>query len=331
MIGERPPGRGARKSARKQAAAVSARSARKSRRRTRLERDAQQRRERARAHLDRALRRAEPRSAARHPRHRRPLPEPVRRLILAGIFAASLVAGALLSRPVLIAAQERWASGPALLESVALQGRVRLSAEEVAQIIEPARGQRVASLDTDALVSQLEAHRWIEGARVASLPTGSLMVQIDERRPVATLNAHTSDERFLVDAGGAVFARADGEITEGLLALVTPASEVEVDHDANPLLARGFAIAERIAARGFSALSGASLQLPDASRHEGWVVRGGAGQLIVILGNEDDSEIDARLDRLESLLQADLWAGSPSGRIDLRFEERAILHASVDL
>ena len=44
-----------------------------------------------------------------------------------------------------------------------------------------------------------------------------------------------------------------------------------------------------------------------------------------------DRPIDDQLDRLEALLQADLWAGPPVGRIDLRFEERAILHASVDL
>ena len=343
MIGARPPNRtggprtggtrtgGTRKSVRKQTAVASARSARKSRRKTRLERKALQRRLRARAHLNRALRRAEPRSTAQHPRHRRPFSESQRRLILASVFAVSLLAGSLLSRPVLIALTEHWRSGPALLTSVAVQGRVRLRSSEIAQLVEPVRGQRIASLDTDALAAQLERHPWIAGARVASLPTGSLVMRIDERRPVATLSAHANNESFLVDAGGAVFAPAAGEITEGLQALVIANATVNLDHDANPLLARGAAMAERIVARGFSSLSGASLQLPDASRHDGWVVRSAGGELIVVLGKGDDSEIDARLDRLESLLQADLWAGAPSGRIDLRFEERAILHASVDL
>ena len=72
----------------------------------------------------------------------------MRRLVVAGVFGAALLAGVLLSRPVLVAATDRWTGGPALLESVSVQGRVRLRSAEVAQIIEPIRGQRIASLDT---------------------------------------------------------------------------------------------------------------------------------------------------------------------------------------
>jgi hypothetical protein len=242
--------------------------------------------------------------------------------------------------PIWLHASEWWSSEPVIVRSVAVQGLLRLSVSEVAQNISFARGLRADRVDTGDLERRLEENVWIADARVALLPDGSLIVRVEERRPVATLNAEPEGEFFLVDASGAVFAPARGEITEGLFSLRRSGAPVQLNHATDPLLARAALLAEGIANRGrsgrggqseLSGLGGASLQLPDPTRREGWVVRSANAELVVVLGDEDDHEIGARLDRLEQLLQADLWAGPPAGRIDLRFEEQAILHASVDL
>ena len=333
MIGEQRPEKARRERTRKEQAAQAARSARKSRRRTQLEHRAQQRKQRARAHLDRVLDKTQPRSATRHPRHPSSLSAAVRRAIGAGAFAIALLAGTHYAKPILVNAGEWWSSERAVVERVAVQGHVRLNAWEVARSIESAHGQRLSRVETEALVRKLEEHPWIASARVTLLPDGSLIVRIDERRPVATLREASEAEAFLVDASGAVFARAEGEITECLFALQRSAPPIALTHGSDRLLARGARLAQTIAEREFSALAGASLALPEAGRNEGWVVGSADGALKVILGNEDDLEIESRLDRLATLLdaQADLWAGPPVGRIDLRFEERAILHASVEL
>lgn len=328
MIGERPPGAASRGKSRKQA---TRQSSRKSRRTERLERRARQRRARARAHLDRALGKVAARSVARRPRYPRHLPKPLRQLLLVGIFTSSLIVGALWAKPLLVAVSAWWASEPVMVTSVAVQGTVRLSPNEVARTLGVASGLPVDRIDTEALVRRLTGHAWIAHARATVLPNGSLIVRVDERIPVATLRAGAEQPAFLVDATGAVFARADGEITEGLLRLRRAAVPVVLNHAADAVLARGAEIAGRIAQREIASLTGASLQLPDPSRREGWVVRSASGELKVVLGEQDDRELEARLDRLESLLEADLWAGPPAGRIDLRFAERAILHASVDL
>ncbi len=340
MIGERPPESTSRPRERKSAAASKTRSARKSRRTRRLERRAQKRKQRARAHLDRAVRQRKTAAIAKHPRHPRALPEVVGRGIFAGIFAAGLCVGLLWAMPIWLYSAQWWSAEPVLVQSVAVQGNLRLSASEVGQKIQFARGQRADRIDTRALESVLEENPWIAGARVALLPNGSLIVRIEERRPVATLQDGNDGEVFLVDASGEVFAPAEGEITEGLFRLQRRNAPVGLSQTADPLLARGAQLAEDIANRGLGellgrgellGLGGASLQLPDPTRPEGWILRSASAGLMVVLGDEDDHEIAARLDRLEELLQADLWAGPPTGRIDLRFEARAILHASVDL
>jgi len=327
MIGERPPSATARKRARKQ----SARTSRKSRRTRRLERRAEQRRRRARAHLDHVLGRTDTRSPARHPRHQHILPESLGRWVLPGAFAAALVAGALLAKPLGVMAAQWGSPEPVVIEGVAVQGMVRLSAAEVARTIDFANGQAVDRVDTEELAEALEAHAWVAAARLALLPGGSLVVRIEERQPVATLRSSPEGEDFLVDASGSVFAPAAGEITEGLFALQRSGAPTALDPKANAELSRAARLAEGIAARNWSELAGATLRLPEPEKHEGWVLRSANGELLVVLGNETDNEIEARLDRLDALLQADLWAGPAVGRIDLRFEERAILHASVEL
>jgi cell division septal protein FtsQ len=76
-----------------------------------------------------------------------------------------------------------------------------LSEGEVRELLGPAVGENILSLDINALKQRLRASPWVEGANVQRSLPDTIRVDIEERQPVALAEI---DRLYLMDAGGSL-------------------------------------------------------------------------------------------------------------------------------
>ena len=259
---------------------------------TRIERAAFDRRERARAHLDRVRRRP--------PAERR-----LRRPALL-VLLASLAAGAVAGARLPLAAS---------LESVSVRGAERLSALEVAEATGLERGAPLASIDSARIAERVREHAWIAEAHALRLPTGRLLIAVAERHPVAVL---AGPEPRAVDRTGAPFAVASGAAYAELPRLLAVDAVPDGEPDARLATAVGLArrlpelglpIPTQVAIAASGDPQGYSLRLPDVSP-------------LVVLGWED---LEAKLEDLVRVLEASPPELASASRLDLRFQDQVVL------
>lgn len=269
---------------------------------TRLEESARTRRERAQAHLAKVRARGgrpDPRALGRG-----------RGLRLAVALAVAL--GALLGR--VFAAAER------PLSAIWVAGALRLSAEEVARASGVRPGARLRASAARAAASALASDPRILEAHAARLPSGDLALAVRERSAAATVALGSPPALFAVDSAGVPFAPAREPEAEALPLLV-PARAPQLGV-ADPELARAVELARRLPQLGLPPAR--EVRVADAADPEGFALRldGRPGRFV--LGREPE-RVEASLARLAELLDADVPELAQAARIDLRFEDQAIL------
>ena len=264
---------------------------------TRAERSALARRRRALAHLERVQQSGGPRRLLG------------RAITWPAVFVLAMALGALLGT-------SGFAPGP--LETLAVRGTRVLTPEDVAAATGMARGTALDDLDPAELAETLTSHAWIAEARAVPLPGGQLVLRVVEHEAVAIL---AGPEPWAVDAAGVPFAPAPPGPRADLPQLVP--DQRPPNGEAAPALARAVALARALAARGLPAPVEIAIAAPEDP--EGFRLQLADLAPQVILGHED---LDARLDALAELLDAELPAVSGASRVDLRFEGQAVLDGS---
>ncbi len=261
---------------------------------TRVERAANQRRERARAHLDRVQRRQEPGPSAHTLR------------LAATLLLASLLSGA-------------WAGAAwrrdARLDSLAVHGLRHVAPGEIAAAGGLTTGQALSGRDAGALAARVAAHAWIETAQVLPLPSGQALVAVVEREPAALL---AGSPAWAVDAAGVPFAPVTETELPGLprLASATDATPGEASAE----LAGAVELARRLPGLGLPEPSEIAVAAPDDA--EGYSLRLAGLRPRFVLGRDD---LDARLADLARLLEAGRPELERAERVDLRFRDQAVL------
>lgn len=284
-------------------------------RRDRIEREAQARRARARAHLERVrggAPRRTPLAGALRPTAALPRPR-----TLAALFAAAALAGLWLGGDALAAA----GAAPWRLRQVAVRGAERLSALEVARASAVPADATYAAVDPESVVRALEGHDWIASARVARLPGGTLVLDVTERRAAAATWIGT--EPFAVDAEGRPFATLGEEEARGLPRL-RPATEPSPG-EPHPRLAHAIAVARALPEHGLALPREISLAEEDDPR--GLALRLPGLEAEFVLGAEAP---ERRVPALAELLARRPDEVAAAARVDLRFEDQAVLSGKAD-
>jgi len=266
---------------------------------TRVEASAQARRRRAMAHLEKVQNRQQHESL------------PVRR-------ALALVALASIGTGLLVGASGSLAEP---VNRVWVAGARWVPAAEIAATTQARTDDRAAELDADALAEELATHAWITSARVLLLPGGDLLVGVTEREPAALL---AGEPRWAVDADGVAFAPAPAEGLEDLV-VVTAVKRPELG-EPDPDLARAVSLARRLPELGLPAAASLAIAAPDDPKGLSLMLPGSRTE--VVLGRDD---LDARLADLARLLEAGLPELEGAARIDLRFEDQAVLDVDPSL
>ncbi len=268
----------------------------------RLEAGARARRERAQAHLARLRARGgAPRPGGARRR---------RRGVLA--LAAALCAGAFLGR--------LWASAEQPLAAIWVSGARRLSALEVARASGVEPGARLGPGGAHAAARELARDPRILEARVARLPTGDLAVAVTERSAAALVALGTPPSLYAVDAAGVAFAPAR-EPEAATLPRLVPALPPEPGVP-DPQLARAVELARRLPSLGLPPAR--EVGVAAAADPEGFALLLEGLPARFVLGREPE-RVEAGLARLAQLLESNLPELAGAARIDLRFEEQAIL------
>jgi cell division septal protein FtsQ len=261
---------------------------------------ARARRERARAHLARVRARGAPlRTRARRRGSRVLLALPV----LAGAFLG-----------------HRLATADRALSAIWVSGARRLSAVEVALASGVRPGARVGEKEARQAARDLARDPRILEARVARLPTGDLAVAVRERSAAATVALGAPAALYAVDAAGMPFAPAH-EDEQATLPRLVPA-RAPSPGVADPQLARAVELARRLPELGLPPAR--EVGVAAAADPEGFALRleGRAGRFV--LGREPE-RVEAGLARLAQLLAREVPELQAAERIDLRFEEQAVL------
>jgi len=264
---------------------------------TRNERSAIDRRRRAHAHLERV-----------RGTNTKERPDGRTRTRLL-VFGIALALGALVGR---------LGFAPGSLEVVAVTGTDVLKPEDVARAGGIELGIALRDLDTAAVTEALTRHAWIAEAQAISLPGGQLVLAVVERRAVALL---AGPQLWAVDADGVPFAPAPPDTARDLPRLVS--AERPPNGEPAPELARAVSLALALPERGLPAPIEVLIAAPDDPQGFGLRLPGLTPE--VVLGRQD---LDARLDALAELLNAELPEVSRASRVDLRFEGQAVLDDS---
>lgn len=85
-------------------------------------------------------------------------------------------------------------------------GNARAEVVHVRHLASLPEGKALVLLDLDAARAGVERHPWVKAARVSRSFPSTVVIEVEERTPVALLQQ--ADGLYLVDAEGAVFARA---------------------------------------------------------------------------------------------------------------------------
>jgi hypothetical protein len=234
----------------------------------------------------------------------------------AGAGVVGLLFGLLLFEPLV-----SWIAPQRLaLKTFSVIGARRIAAEELVRASGVTAGSSVHVLDPAAVSERLAAHPWISEARVTTFLSRKLLVAIVERETAAIAEIGTPPTAWLVDAGGTPFATAtaiDSEIHPTLVGV----EDAEPGRP-NPRLAQGVQIARAVDRRGLPAVRRVRLGGADAgSLPELWI--GTRGRRVVLGGGE----LQAKLDRLSWVLQADLEGIETVSSIDLRFGSGVVLRS----
>jgi cell division septal protein FtsQ len=272
--------------------------------RDRLDRDRNQRRDRAHAHLDRVRRGRGPAAALRRPGWRSAL-----------AVGLALLAGTAFGGPLL---RGLVGEGARPLARIAVRGTHHLTAAEVALATGVARGAEAASVDEAQVVSRLTAHDWIASAEALVLPGGTLVVEIAERRPAASLAV--GETIYAVDERGAPFAPLAADAGALLPRLVAEGPVTPHEPDAD--LARAVALARRLPELGLPAAAEIRVAAPDDP--QGFALKLTHPEARIVLGREDP---DARLPDLVRLLAARPEEVAEATEIDLRFANQVVLRS----
>jgi cell division protein FtsQ len=245
--------------------------------------------------------------------------------VLAGAF---LTAGALFGSWLIAEAGGEFAR----LEAIHVRGAVHLSAYQVAAATGVTPGAALPSVDSEAVVKQLQTHGWIEEARALRLPTGTLLVDVRERVPAAVTTTGGA-VAFYVDASGTPFAEVAGKAEQAL-----PGSVASVAGEANRALPRLISAAPVATGEPSAALAEAvalARRLPDfglplpaevsiaaEGDPEGFALRLPDRPARVVLGRED---LDSKLAALARLLGEELPEVGEAANLDLRFADQVVL------
>jgi hypothetical protein len=223
-----------------------------------------------------------------------------------------VAAGSLAGR--MLAAAER------PLGAIWVRGGERLSAEEVARLSGVQPGARLGAGAAREAARALAADPRILEARAARLPGGDLALAVRERTAAATVALGTPPVLFAVDEEGLPFGPAREPETEALPLLV-PARAPEPGV-ADPELARAVELARRLPELGLPPAREVAVAEPQDP--EGFALRleGRPGRFV--LGREPE-RVEAGLARLAQLLAAGPPELAGASRVDLRFEDQAIL------
>jgi cell division protein FtsQ len=244
----------------------------------------------------------------------------------ATIFCASAFAGVLFTGPV-IAFGARVDPASTVVDEIAVQGLHRLDARIVASASGVARGEARSEIDTDAVERRISAHPWVRSATVLEAPVGPLVVRVEERTPQAVLRAEGSHRWRLVDETGTPFAAAREDDLR-TLPHVSSASELPMNAP-NPLLAQAVQIGRDAQSSGLMAIAGSQqktwipeLRLPSEKGGEGWIIAAHGRAMEAVLGFDD---LEGRLTRLARMLSSAPEALAGIGRVDLRFDDHAVM------
>jgi cell division septal protein FtsQ len=88
-----------------------------------------------------------------------------------------------------------------------------LSRTDVLALADVHLGDRLLSVDTDAVAERIAMHPWVKSARASRRLPGCLVVEVSERRAAAVV---AMSGLYLVDDGGRPFKRATMEEADGL-------------------------------------------------------------------------------------------------------------------
>lgn len=232
----------------------------------------------------------------------------------AGAAVAGLLLGSLLFEPI----ARRVAPQHFALDTVSVLGAHRITAEELVSTSGVAAGTPVLSLDLADVSQRLASHPWITEARVIAFLPRKLLVAVVERETAAIAEIGTPPSVWLVDENGTPFAPAaaiDREIHPTIVGI--PDAQPGRPH---PLLAQGVHIARALGGRGLPPARRVRVGGDDPRALP--ELRLGRGERKVVLGGGD---LEAKLDRLSWVLEADLTETGEASTIDLRFGDQVIL------
>lgn len=114
-------------------------------------------------------------------------------LLIVFVFALIVAALAVLASPLFS------------VSKVEVSGAVYTTPEELAPIIDDAKGKAILTLDTDAIVARLEQLPWVRAARVESDFPSTLKIEIAERQAIAAFVGADAQWR-VIDRDGRVIA-----------------------------------------------------------------------------------------------------------------------------
>lgn len=235
---------------------------------------------------------------------------------LAGAAVAGLLFGFLLFEPLIA----RMAPQQLALRTFSVIGARRIAAEELVKASGVAAGSSVRALDPAAVSERLASHPWISEARVTTFLSRKLLVAVVEREAAAIVEIGTPPTAWLVDAGGTPFAVATG-IDREVHPTLVGVQDAEPGQP-NPLLAQGVQIADAVDRRGLPAARRVRLGGADPGTLP--ELQLGSRERRVVLGG---GELEAKLDRLSWVLQADLSEMGTVSSIDLRFGSGVVLRS----
>ena len=203
------------------------------------------------------------------------------------------------------------------VESVAVVGAKRASAEELARALGLAAGTPVLSVDAPELRRRVETHPWVASARVTLLRPGRVLIAVEEREPIAIAVLGNPPTRFWLDADGVPFLPVGGADAGGRIAVLGPENARPGERD--PRFAEGAALAGALARHGIRGVREVQVARSDPAALPALLLESGVR---VSLGAGDH---DAKLARLAALLAARLPEVAAAREIDLRFGDRMVL------
>jgi len=253
-------------------------------------------------------------------RARGPVPEPSRIAHWLSVVPLVLaVLGSIYLAPhALDSARTRIREAPFRVAHVTVQGLDRVSIEELRPALAAVRGTPLIDLDGAAVEARLEAHPWLARARTLRWPPDTLRVWVEERTPLAVTAAGEAGTLHAVDASGTAFAPASAEDVARLVTIdLTPPAPVG---EPDPRLIEALRLAAELARRGLEVPRRVTLGLPERTASAELRLRGFAPAIFI-----ERERPEPQLDRLATLLAANIGPAQRARVIDLRFDGQAVL------